>query len=77
MERIEFGELRIGDIARQHLMDVCDTNWASGGPKVRRLESEWSKLFGYRRSVAMSSGTDGCINACLALYDLKGAKRGD
>jgi dTDP-4-amino-4,6-dideoxygalactose transaminase len=23
----------------------------------------------------MSSGTDGCINACLSLYDLKDAKR--
>tara|TARA_R100000152_G_C6772085_1_gene198833 strand:- start:723 stop:1859 length:1137 start_codon:yes stop_codon:yes gene_type:complete len=76
MNRIEFGELRIGDTARQHLMDVCDTNWASGGPKVKELEAKWSDLFKYKRSVAMSSGTDGVINACLALYDLKNAKRG-
>ena len=77
MDRIEFGELRIGEQARQNLMHVCDTNWASGGPKVKALEEKWSNLFGYKRSVAMSSGTDGVTNACLALYDhVRGAKRG-
>lgn len=75
MKKIEFGELRIGDKARANLNHVCDTNWASGGPKVKQLEDHWSKLFSYKRSVAMSSGTDGVINACLALYDLKKAKR--
>ena len=77
MNKIEFGELRIGDIARQHLMDVCDTNWASGGPKVKAFEDQWAELFDYECSVAMSSGTDGVINACLALYDLKNAVRGE
>ena len=77
MKRIEFGELQIGDMARQNLLHVCETHWASGGPKVKALEKEWSSLFGYKRSVAMSSGTDGCINACLTLYDLKDAKRGN
>ena len=77
MKRIEFGELQIGEEARANLLHVCDTNWASGGPKVKALEENWSDLFGYRRSVAMSSGTDGCINACLALYDIAKAKRGD
>jgi dTDP-4-amino-4,6-dideoxygalactose transaminase len=75
MKRIEFGELRVGEIARKNLMDVCDTSWASGGPKVRQLEANWSELFDYKKSAAMSSGTDGCINACLSLYDLKGAQR--
>ena len=73
--RIEFGELRIGEVARQHLIDVCDTNWASGGPKVKAFEKQWNDVFSYTKSVAMSSGTDGVINACLALYDLKNAKR--
>jgi dTDP-4-amino-4,6-dideoxygalactose transaminase len=76
MNRIEFGELRIGDTARKHLSEVCDSNWASGGPKVKEFEKRWSNLFRYKHSVAMSSGTDGVINACLALYDLKYAKRG-
>jgi len=75
MKRIEFGELRIGETARKNLMDVCDTNWASNGPKVKELEEKWSNLLDYKRSVAMSSGTDGCINSCFVLYDLKNAKR--
>lgn len=76
MKRIEFGELRIGDIAKNHLMDICDRNWASAGPLVRLFEEKWGKLFGYDHNVSMSSGTDACINACLALYDLRAAKRG-
>ena len=77
MNRIEFGELRIGDTARAHLSDVCDTNWASMGPKVRAFENQWSHLFDYQDSIAVSSGTDACINACLALYDIADATRGD
>ena len=77
MKRIEFGELVIGDVARKNLMHVCDTNWASGGPKVKQLEKEWSGIFDYKRSVAMSSGTDAVINACLSLYDIAAAQRGD
>ena len=76
MKRIEFGELRIGDNARKNLAEVCDSNWASGGPKVKEFEKRWGNLFGYKHNVAMSSGTDAVINACLALYDLKHAKRG-
>nr|AKH48728.1 putative glutamine--scyllo-inositol transaminase [uncultured marine virus] len=75
MKRIEFGELKIGPVAKQNLMDVCETNWASAGPKVKELQERWSNLFEYDRSIAMSSGTDGCINSCLVLYDLKNAKR--
>lgn len=75
MKKIEFGELRIGEKARANLNHVCDSNWASGGPKVKEFEKNWGNLFGYKRNVAMSSGTDGVINACLSLYDLKGAKR--
>jgi dTDP-4-amino-4,6-dideoxygalactose transaminase len=76
MQKIEFGELRIGELARKNLNEVCDANWASGGPKVKKFEQEWGKLFSYKKNVAMSSGTDGVINACLSLYDLKRAKRG-
>ncbi len=74
--RIQFGELKIGETAKKHLQDVINTNWASGGPKVKLFEEQWSKLFGYKYSVAMSSGTDADINACAALYDF-GANRGD
>jgi dTDP-4-amino-4,6-dideoxygalactose transaminase len=75
MKRIEFGELKIGEVAKRNLMDVCETNWASAGPKVKELETKWSELFEYKGSAAVSSGTDACINACLSLYDLKDAKR--
>ena len=75
MKRIELGELRIGEVAKRNLLHVCETNWASGGPKVKELEQKWSDLFDYEKSVAVSSGTDGCINACFSLYDLKNAKR--
>lgn len=74
--RIEFGELVIGDLARQNLMHCCDTNWASGGPKVKQFEKEWGELFNYPYNKAVSSGTDAVFNACLSLYDF-GAKRGD
>lgn len=77
LERIEFGEVQIGEIARKNLMDACDTNWISMGPKVAQFEEKWSRLFGYRNSIAVSSGTDAVTNACLALYDINEAKRGD
>ena len=76
MKRIEFGELRIGEKAKANLLHCCETNWASGGPKVKEFEEKWAELFGYNKAVAMSSGTDGVINACLTLYDLKDAVRG-
>ncbi len=74
--RIEFGDLKIGEVAKKHLAEAVDSNWVSGGPKVKKFEEEWGKLFDYKYNVAMSSGTDADINACFALYDL-GAKRGD
>ena len=71
-----FGDLRIGNTARKNLQTVMDTNWASEGPMVKNFEQKWNDLFGYNQSVSMSSGTDACINACLALYDRE-ARRGD
>jgi dTDP-4-amino-4,6-dideoxygalactose transaminase len=74
--RVEFGELRIGEVAKQNLLHCCDTNWASGGPKVKEFEDKWGNLFGYAHNKAVSSGTDACIAAVASLYDL-GAQRGD
>jgi dTDP-4-amino-4,6-dideoxygalactose transaminase len=76
MNRIEFGEVKIGKRALDNLKHCCETNWVSGGPKVKEFEKKWNDLFDYGDSVAVSSGTDAVINACLALYDF-GAKRGD
>ncbi len=74
--RVSFGELKIGDLAKKNLQQVIDTNWASEGPMVDAFESEWGKLFDYKHNISMSSGTDACVNACLALRDF-GAKDGD
>lgn len=76
MNRIEFGELRIGEKARKNLMDVCDSNWASAGPKVQEFEEKFKSLFGYKYAAAVSSGTDADINSFMALYEF-GASRGD
>lgn len=74
--RINFGELRIGEIAKSNLQKIVDTNWASEGPLVKEFEDGWSRQFDYKHSISMSSGTDADINCCLCLYD-KGAQRGD
>lgn len=75
-ERIEFGELRIGSKAREHLNDCVDRNWASAGVKVKAFEKAWGNLFGYEYSKAVSSGTDAVINLVASLHD-KGVERGD
>lgn len=74
--RIEFGHIQVGDVGRQHLREVLDSNWLSAGPKVALFEERWNNLFGYGFSRAVSSGTDACLNCCLSLYDF-GAQRGD
>lgn len=74
--RIEFGDLRIDETAKEYLLDCVAKNWISGGPKVKKFEEEWGKLFNYQHNLAVYSGTGGDIGACLALYDL-GAQRGD
>lgn len=74
--RIEFGDLKLNERAEKHLKDVLKTSWVSGGPKVKQFEEEWSKLFGYKHSIAMDNGTSADMAACMTLYDL-GAERGD
>ena len=74
--QIKFGELKIGDIARKNLMECCDNNWITMGEKTELFEKKWGELFDYPYNVAVSSGTDGVLNCCLALYEY-GAKIGD
>lgn len=69
-KRIEFGELKIGPKAQEHLIEVCENNWASYGPKCKEFEKKWGDLFGYNYNLATSSGTDAVIQACLSLYGL-------
>jgi len=74
--RISFGELRIGDIARQRIQASLEKNWVSGGENVAEFERLFAAHFGYRHAVAVSSGTDACVVSCATLYGL-GARRGD
>lgn len=74
--RIEFGDVRVGEVAKKHILEALATNRITSGPKVKLFEETWNNLFGYTVSRAVSSGTDACINGCLSLYDF-GAKRGD
>ncbi|MBM3233331.1 DegT/DnrJ/EryC1/StrS family aminotransferase [Candidatus Pacearchaeota archaeon] len=74
--RVEFGDLRLDEAAKENLLDCIAKNWISGGPKVKQFEEEWGNLFGYKHNFAVYSGTGGDIGACMALYDL-GAQRGD
>jgi dTDP-4-amino-4,6-dideoxygalactose transaminase len=68
--RISFGNLEVSKESKKHLEDVVRTNFISGGPKVKQLENDWGKLFGYPYNIAMSSGTAADMAACMTLYDL-------
>ena len=74
--RVSFGELRIGEVARQRIQASLEKNWVSEGENVADFERLFAARFGYRHAVAVSSGTDACLVACAALYAL-GARRGD
>ena len=74
--RIEFGDLKLNELAKENILSSIKNNWISSGTMVKRFEQEWSDLFNYKNSIAMSSGTSGDMAACMALYDFW-AKRGD
>ena len=74
--RISFGELRVGEIARSRIEAALAKNWVSEGPNVDEFERDFASLFGYRHSIAVSSGTSADIVACAVAYG-RGAQRGD
>ena len=74
--RINFGELRIGDVAKQKIQKAVDKCWISEGENVKEFERSFADLFKFKHAVAMSSGTDADLCACASLYEF-GAKRGD
>jgi len=73
---IKFGDVQIGELAKQHVMDCLNTSQITMGDKVGQFEQEWGELFGYKHNLAVNSGTSADLCAYLCLYDL-GAKRGD
>lgn len=74
--RINFGDLKIGEIAKKRLKQAIDKNWVSEGENVKEFEEKFAKQFGYKHAIATSSGTTACIAALASLYDF-GASRGD
>jgi dTDP-4-amino-4,6-dideoxygalactose transaminase len=74
--RINFGDLVIGDIARNRIKKALDKNWVTEGANVKEFEEKFAKHFGYKHAIAVSSGTDACLAAVASLYEF-GAKRGD
>ena len=76
LKKIEFGKVVINEKSKKYILESVDNDWITGGPRVEQFEEQWGKLFKYKYNVALSSGTDACLNACLALYGL-GAKPGD
>ena len=49
--KIAFGDLKLDGRTKKHLEDVINTNWVSGGPKVKQLEDNWGKLFDYKYNI--------------------------
>ena len=76
MKSIEFGELRITDLAKKHIQECLEKNWVSIGEKTKEFENRWGQLFGYKHTVMVSSGTTADTACCMSLYDY-GAKPGD
>ena len=74
--RIMFGDLRIGDIAKQYIQRALNENWVSEGANVKEFEGKFASRFGYKHAIATSSGTDADIVSCASLYEF-GAERGD
>lgn len=73
---IKFGEVRISEKSREHILECLEKNHVTMGPKTALLEQKWSSLFGYKHTVAVSSGTSACTAANISLYDF-GAVPGD
>jgi len=73
--RINFGDLVIGDVARNRITKAFKKNWVTQGENVKEFEEKFAKQFGYEHAIAVSSGTDACIASLASLYEF-GAKRG-
>jgi dTDP-4-amino-4,6-dideoxygalactose transaminase len=67
MNKIEFGEVHLGSIATNHLLDCINTNQITCGPKVKLFEEKWKQLFNYKYCTAVNSGTSAVLAACMSL----------
>ncbi|MEK6889152.1 MAG: DegT/DnrJ/EryC1/StrS family aminotransferase [Nanoarchaeota archaeon] len=66
-----FGELRFNESAKGNVARVLERRYViAAGPEVEAYEKEWGEIFGYKHSVAVSSGTSADIVACKTLFDI-------
>jgi len=74
--RIPFGEFKISPTSMRYIHRALSKNWVSEGDNVRELEQAFAQRFGYKHTIATSSGTDAGIVSCASLYEF-GARRRD
>lgn len=74
---IKFGELRITNLARQHIEDCLNNNHVTMGPKTELFEQKWSETIGVKHTIGVNSGTSAVTSLCMLAYDLKNAEPGD
>ena len=74
--RINFGDLKIGDVAKEKIQKALDKHWVTEGENVKEFQEKFAKQFGYKHAIATSSGTDACLASLASLYSF-GANRGD
>ena len=58
MAKINFGELRLGELSKTNILDCLSRDWITSGDKVKRFEKCWGEIFSYKYNKAVSSGTD-------------------
>ncbi len=74
--RVPFGTVSITEEAQRLIEEVLETKWVTSGRLVAQFERAFADLFGMKKGVALSSGTDADTLALAVLYDY-GARRGD
>ena len=57
----------IEDEVRRAVLDVVDSTWYIGGPKVEELERRIAEYAGAGHAVGVSSGTDALLVSLMAL----------
>ena len=76
MAKINFGELKLGELSKTNILDCLSKDWITSGEKVKLFEKSWGEIFSYKYNKAVSSGTDAVLNLVSSLYRF-GAQRGD
>lgn len=75
--QIGIGDCRIGERAKQLVLEVLDSNRLSAGPMMERFESEIARLHDCRYGLMCNSGTSALQIAVAALKEQCGWSDGD